>query len=187
MRRVSALRDLLEEIRLYRPADDLESRHRDGILELLSTPAPVASRDHYAPGHLTAGAFIVDPASKRLLLHHHRRLGRWLQMGGHFEPGESARETALRECIEESGLTDLAFLVPGIFDLDIHAIPAGKEPAHLHHDIRYLVATRAPDSIVRQIEESHDLGWFDLQSAERMLNEEGSPRVIAKIASRLRE
>jgi 8-oxo-dGTP pyrophosphatase MutT (NUDIX family) len=187
MRRVSALRDLLEEIRLYRPADDLEGRHRDGILELLSMPASVDSRGHYAPGHLTAGAFIVDPASRRLLLHHHRRLGRWLQMGGHFERGESARETALRECIEESGLTDLAFLVPGIFDLDIHAIPAGKEPAHLHHDIRYLVATSAPESIVRQVEESHDLAWFDLESAERMLNEEGSGRVIGKIAARLRE
>ncbi|MFN2238942.1 MAG: NUDIX hydrolase [Thermoanaerobaculia bacterium] len=184
---MSALRDLLEEIRLYRPADDLESRHRDGILELLSMPASVASRGHYAPGHLTAGAFIVDPASRRLLLHHHRRLGRWLQMGGHFEPGESARETALRESIEESGLTDLAFLMPGIFDLDIHAIPAGKEPAHLHHDIRYLVETSAPDSIVRQVEESHDLAWFDLESAERILNEEGSHRVIAKIAGRLRE
>lgn len=184
---MSAFHDLIEEIRLYRAADDLENRHRDSILALLSTAAPVASRGHYAPGHLTAGAFIVDRASRSLLLHHHRRLGRWLQMGGHFEPGESAREAALRESIEESGLTDLAFLTPGIFDLDIHAIPAGKEPGHLHHDIRYLVETAAPGAIVRQVEESHDLAWFDLESAERIMDEDGSSRVIRKIAERLRE
>lgn len=177
---------LLTELHLYRPADELEARHHRSLVNLLTMPADTFVRAHFAPGHVTASLFILDPSSSALLLHHHRRLERWLQMGGHVEAGEHPAEAALREGAEESGLTDLD-LLPGIFDLDVHAIPAGKgEPDHLHFDVRYLARTASPDGIRIDPEESNDLAWVPLAEAIPLMNEEASSRVVRKIERFLR-
>src|SRR5690349_17079955 len=83
------------------------------------------------PGHLTASAWIVDAARRRTLLTHHRKLDRWLQLGGHVDGDPDLAASALREAREESGLTRLAVVSTEFFDLDRHRIPArGEEPEH---------------------------------------------------------
>jgi 8-oxo-dGTP pyrophosphatase MutT (NUDIX family) len=173
--------DLIEELRLYHPADDAERAHYLAIIDLLTGGPKVFDRDHFTPGHVTASCFIVDPAS-RLLLHRHRRLGRWLQMGGHCIDNEVPAAAALREGAEESGLRDLELVSAGIFDLDVHAIPASKgEPDHQHFDLRYIARTVSPDAVMMQESESIDLAWVPLDEAITRMNEHGSTRAIRKI------
>lgn len=177
---------LAEELRAYQPANDLERQHRDAMLDLLAYSPNAFSRDHYVPGHFTASCFIID-GEGRLLLHHHRRLDRWLQMGGHVEEGESPETAALREGAEESGLDDLA-LAGEIFDLDIHPIPATDEhPEHSHFDVRYLARTARPEAINIDRGESNDLLWVDLERAAELMPGEESRRVIGKIEHMMRE
>lgn len=174
--------ELLEELRSYRAVDAREAQHQRDILDLLSYGVEPFSREQFVPGHVTASCFIIDTGAKRLLLHHHRRLGRWLQMGGHIDAGESARAAALREGREESGLPDLELVRDGVIDIDIHPIPAAKgEPDHTHFDVRYVARTMRPDSIMMTPGESNDLAWAALEQAETMMNEEASTRVIMKI------
>ncbi|HEU4522119.1 MAG TPA: NUDIX domain-containing protein [Thermoanaerobaculia bacterium] len=176
MKRAEAL---LQELERYEPADEAERVHRRELIELLSTSADPFSRDDFTPGHVTASAFIVDDAA-RLLLHHHRRLGRWLQMGGHVEPGETPAGAALREGMEESGLRDLRLI--GLIDLDVHVIPEGRgEPAHRHFDVRYLARTEAPASIAIDAAESVELKWTGLEEAASLMGSAESLRVIRKI------
>jgi 8-oxo-dGTP pyrophosphatase MutT (NUDIX family) len=178
---------LLDDIRRHAPADEIESRHRDSLLALLETAPDPFARDAFVPGHVTASCFIVDPAAARLLLHHHRRLNRWLQMGGHLEPDETPAAAARREGIEESGLGDLR-LTADIVDLDVHAIPPGRgEPEHFHFDVRYVAATAQPWAIRVVPAESNDLAWFALGDAEPRMNEAASSRVIRKIERLLKE
>ena len=179
---------LLALIEAHEPADEMESRHRDRFLELLTLSGDPLMRDHFEPGHITASAFVIHRESRRLLLHRHRRLGRWLQMGGHLDPAESAVVAALREAREESGLADLSLVTEGILDLDLHLIPSGKgEPDHLHFDVRYLLETRTPKAIAIQSAESEDLRWFPLDDAIGAMNETGSTRAIRKIERLIRE
>ena len=176
--------DLLAQLRRYRPADALETRHHAAIVDLVGSADGAFDRAHFVPGHITASCFIVDGG--RLLLHHHRRLNRWLQMGGHVEAGEHPEATALREGSEESGLRDLAFAIDGIFDLDVHVIPAAKgEPEHRHFDVRYVARTATPDAVAIDRNESNDLAWVPLAAAVGLMNEAASSRVIQKIRSRL--
>jgi 8-oxo-dGTP pyrophosphatase MutT (NUDIX family) len=173
---------LLEELRRYGAADDEERADVARVLELLASGSRPLHRGHYLPGHITASAYIYDRATRQLLLHHHRRLDRWLQMGGHVEEGESPREAALREAREESGLEGLALAVDRIFDVNVHAIPAGKgEPDHSHFDVRFLVSPGSETKVRLDPEESLDLRWFDLEEAERRMNEPAAARVIGKI------
>lgn len=171
---------LIEQLRAYTPVDALEAEHHRAIIGLLTNTHEPFSRHSFDPGHITASCFIVD--GDRLLLHRHRRLGRWLQMGGHVEGEETPQDAALREGAEESGLNDLAFLCDGVFDVDVHAIPAGKgEPDHRHFDVRFLAHTAHPGSISIDPSESDDLAWVPLDAAAALMNEEASSRVVRKI------
>lgn len=130
-----ALLDLLQD---HVAADADEATDLARIRALIRESAAPTSRDQFAPGHLTASAVLVDPARERTLLIKHRKLGLWLQPGGHFEPDEVVpAAAALREVQEETGLEGRAL---ELLDVDVHAIPARKQdPAHEHFDLRFLV------------------------------------------------
>ncbi|WP_426287899.1 NUDIX hydrolase [Luteibacter sp. E-22] len=109
-------------------------------------------------GHFTGSAWLVSADGERVLLMLHRKLGRWLQLGGHADGEADLAAVALREAEEESGLRDLEVL-PTIFDLDRHLIPArGDEPAHWHYDVRYVVLARGDEAFTVN-EESLALAW----------------------------
>lgn len=112
-------------------------------------------------GHFTGSAWLVSRDGQRVLLTHHRKLNRWLQLGGHAD-GETRLElVALREAEEESGLSGLR-VDAEIFDLDIHWIPERVDvPGHWHYDVRHVVRATHDESFVVS-EESHDLAWRDI-------------------------
>lgn len=171
---------LRAELERYETSDAAEERHRASMLALLDA-SDAFSRAHFTPGHFTASCYVIDEGG-RLLLHHHRRLNRWLQMGGHIEHDELPARSALREGEEESGLHDLALVGDGIFDLDIHGIPAAKgEPDHDHYDVRYLARTELPDAIAIDRAESNDLAWVTLTEAAGLMPGSESRRVLHKI------
>ncbi len=126
---------------------------------LRSSPA-VFERSH-PPGHFTGSAWLVSADGARVLLTHHRKLGRWLQLGGHADGDPDLARVALREAEEESGLAGLE-VEGGIFDLDRHAIPArGADPEHWHYDVRYVVRATASEAFAVS-EESLELAWVDI-------------------------
>lgn len=137
-------------------------------------------------GHITASALVTPADFSRVLLTHHGKLKRWLQLGGHCDGNPNVIETALREAEEESGLKNLQLASPSIFDLDIHEIPARKdEPTHFHYDVRFLVIAPEPDKI-NVSSESLDLKWFDWKAAHAVANERSMRRQFEK-AQFLRE
>jgi 8-oxo-dGTP pyrophosphatase MutT (NUDIX family) len=154
---------LIEELRAHRPADAKEAADLARILDFVTRHADPFDR-RIPEGHLTGAAFVVSAQGDRVLLVHHRKLGRWLQPGGHAEAGEAKGErVALREVLEETGIpgVHLHDRAPRPLDVDVHAIPAfGAEPAHAHLDLRYLAI--APDGAKARMapEESSDIRWF---------------------------
>lgn len=123
-------------------------------------------------GHFTASAWLVSADRRRILLTHHRKLDRWLQLGGHADGDRDLARAALREAGEESGLAGLS-VDRELFDLDRHWIPRHADvPAHWHYDVRYVVRTGGDEDFVVS-DESHDLAWRDI--AALVDDEEADP------------
>lgn len=148
----------------HQPADVKEARDIQLIKSLIATHPNILNMNCEI-GHITASAVIVELESCRTLLHYHKRLNRWLQVGGHLDYETDIAQAALREAREETGLPDLAFHPPtdkpAPIDYDVHAIPAsGDLPAHLHLDFRYVLVTGKPDAIASSVGESTRFRWL---------------------------
>jgi len=133
-----------------------------------------------AEGHLTGSAWLVSRDGRRVLLTHHRKLGKWLQLGGHADGDHDLARVALREAEEESGLRDLV-VEPELFDLDCHWIPPRKEDAgHYHWDMRYVVRATGDESFTVS-DESHALAWREVRE---LVDEPGLDESVRRMAAR---
>jgi 8-oxo-dGTP pyrophosphatase MutT (NUDIX family) len=140
------------------PADLRERRARLRLLEALGRlPRPFARLG--GPTHVTGSAIVVG--RRGVILHRHKRMGMWLQPGGHLEPGESPWRAAAREATEETGLPLRP--PPGgsrLVHVDVHPAPF----QHVHLDLRYLLL--APDGDPSPGPgESPDARWFSWPEA----------------------
>jgi 8-oxo-dGTP pyrophosphatase MutT (NUDIX family) len=154
-RDLAAATTLLEN---YRPSEMRQLETRARMLAWIERFPRDAHLRKRLEGHLTASALVVNQAGTHALLTHHKKLDRWLQLGGHCDGDANLVRVALREAIEESGIADLT-IDPSVIDLDIHPIPPrGEEPAHLHLDVRFVVhAPRGAREF--KSDESHALAW----------------------------
>jgi len=131
------------------------------------------------PGHFTGSAWVVSADGERALLMHHRKLGIWVQPGGHADGDGDLAAVALREAEEETGLPGLR-LEGGVYDLDRHLIPPrGNDPAHFHYDVRFVVRAGADEAFVVN-EESHALAWIPVRDIASDAQADASVRRMAR-------
>lgn len=173
------LRELLATLDLAAGSEEAPLLQR--MLELLDSGRPCFERSAF-PAHFTGSALVLSADGARTLLHHHRKLDRWMQFGGHCEGDADILRVAQREALEESGIAGLTPLQSTPFDLDIHEIPARPatgEPAHFHYDIRFLLAAPAEARFTCS-EESLALRWFTPEEALALPLGSGLQRLTRK-------
>lgn len=185
---LSQLEDILDE---HQPLDDKEREDVATIKQLIRAHPNIMNMNCEV-GHITASAVIVDITSHQVLLHFHKRLNRWLQVGGHGDYETDFALVAMREAQEETGLRDLAFLpadkpiVP--IDYDVHSIPQNKDfPEHLHLDFRYVLTTSQPDALSPEDGESAQFKWLAFDEALSLTDIDDSLKRLLRKAQRLVE
>jgi 8-oxo-dGTP pyrophosphatase MutT (NUDIX family) len=179
----SPANELLDDVREYRPFDERERAMRERLAGFLETHGMRAFDRSLTPGHVTASAWIVDPERRRAVLLHHRKLERWLQLGGHVDGDPDVRRSALREAREESGLRTLRFIADAIYDIDVHRIPArGSEAEHDHYDLRFALEADPREPLVRNAE-SHNVRWIALTDLEAYAIDDSVRRLAAKTST----
>ncbi len=175
-----------EAIKAYDPCDLEEQGFKEDILTLLHQTDHPFSREN-VEGHITGSAFVVDAELSKTCMIKHKKLGMWLQPGGHCDGNQEVDQTALRETQEEMGLTHLK-LIPTIFDIDVHVIPEKEkngtlEPEHKHYDIRYLIVANEHEKPVLQEDEIDDVAWLMFEEAVKLNPWRPFSRMVDKILS----
>lgn len=169
----------------YQPLNQEDDRQRATILAFVEKNTDCFERTNIT-GHITGSAWVVDAAGQQVLLTHHKKLGKWLQLGGHVDGNPDVLAAALREAKEESGLDCLKPLTAEIFDIDLHLIPAREqEPAHYHYDIRFAVcAGEGIDAVLSA--ESNALAWVRMDQLENFSTEPSLLRMREKWLTKIK-
>lgn len=148
----------IAELSRYRAPDDRAAASVEAARRRLARPPDPFDR-HGDPVHVTGSALVVGERGTVLLLH--KRLGIWVQPGGHVDPGELPAQAALREATEETGLA-VRHPASGALLGHVDEHPAGE---HIHLDFRYVVWA-PPDDPRPQPGESQHVRWFSWAEAD---------------------
>jgi len=133
-------------------------------------------------GHVTGSAWVLNPARTHTLMMHHRKIGLWLQPGGHADGNPDIQQVVLKETSEESGipLPKISLVDEDIFDVDIHTVyPSEHDDRHEHFDVRFLVEIDDHLEIPGN-SESHQIGWIALDEVSHFNNALSLRRMIQK-------
>lgn len=147
--------DVRAELATYDPVEPEQLALREQFLARMDSPLPTSRAG--APDHLTASAIVLSHSLEQVLLVLHRKVGLWMQPGGHVDDEDCClAAAAVREAVEETGVEGLALASHVPVHLERHAAPCGAE----HHlDVRFLL--RASESAPATVsEESLDVAWW---------------------------
>ena len=169
---------VLEQLAEYRSRCSEESPTIDRFEAFVSGEPQCFQRNCWS-GHVTGSAWVVNLRQTHVLLTHHRKLDRWLQLGGHSDGDGDLLRVACREAVEESGLV-VEPVRDVLFDIDIHLIPARQdEPAHHHFDVRFALRAVGGDAY-RVSDESHALRWVKIDEIDTYTTEPSMLRMAEK-------
>lgn len=169
---------LIELLEKYTPAPQ-EADSKQNILFFIESNPNCFDRT-LEVGHITGSAWLVNKSGDKALLMHHRKLDKWLQLGGHADGESDILSVALKEAQEESGIQNIEPVMNDIFDIDIHKIPSNsKEREHFHYDVRFLLQVKSDEDFLSN-QESKELRWISKNKKELPTNEESVTRLFDK-------
>ena len=180
--------ELRAQLAAYAQRQPAHAALADEFSTLLDDPENPFLRERLA-GHFTGSAWLVSADGERVLLTHHRKLDRWLQLGGHADGDRNLARVALKEAEEESGLSGLVLEDGALFDIDKHWIPERRNvPGHWHYDARYVVRAVGSEQFAIS-EESLALAWREIRDVAAAVidapdNDDSLPRMAKRWLAR---
>ncbi len=170
---------LLQLLENHQPFNPEETQFKLQMIEFVNQNPDCFERSLLI-GHITGSAWIVDKSRKFTLLTHHRKLDKWFQTGGHCDGDSDVLNVAIKEAMEETGLTDIQAISANIFDIDIHEIPERKGvPTHLHYDVRFLLEADMNEPLIIS-SESSDLAWVERSKVSQLNDSQSIMRMALK-------
>lgn len=156
----AAASTLTDDLASWRPTDAQTDAWRTDCLDLLLAEGGAALDRERCREHVTASCVVLTDDLSHVLLTLHRKVGLWLQLGGHVEPGDATvPQAARREAREESGIPGLELLTGRPADLERQDVGHALARCSVHWDLGYVaLADRAAPITVS--DESDLVEWW---------------------------
>ena len=183
--------DIVSAIEAYRPCCEQEQRDKAVILSFLKTNPDAFLRSNLV-AHMTASAWVVNPARDQVLMVYHKIYDSWSWTGGHADGDTDLARVALREVREETGVRSARLVSEEIFSLEVltvdgHIKHGAYVPSHLHMNVTYLIEADEHDPLTVCPEENSGVRWFSLDGALAASSEPWFvERIYKKLNARLR-
>ena len=151
-------KEIRNEVEMNQPLDELEQESKRDVLSWIDSGVEICrlKKPDVPPKHLISYFAVVD--GNYVLLVDHINAELWLPTGGHVEPDEHPRTTALREAKEELSI-DGEFLHDGPLFLTITET-VGKTAGHTDVSIWYTLKGDRLSRLVFDDSEFHSVCWF---------------------------
>lgn len=177
-----------EDIERYLPCCQQEERDKALMLRFLASAPDVFSRENQT-AHMTASAWVVNPARDRVLMVYHKIYDSWSWTGGHADGDEDLAAVALREVREETGVKSARLLSRDILSLEILTVDGHEKhgeyvPSHLHMNVTYLIEADDTEPLTVCEEENSAVQWFTPKAA---LEASTEPWFVERIYKKLIE
>ena len=184
--------DIRQAIREYQPYNEQEERDKALILDFLAKNGDAFLRENRV-AHMTASAWVVNPARDRVLMVYHRIYDSWSWTGGHADGEEDLAAVALREVREETGVKSARLLSDEIFSLEVLTVDGHEKrgeyvSSHLHLNVTWLIEADDHDPLTVCEAENSGVRWFTPEGALAASTEPWFvERIYRKLNDRLRE
>ena len=182
---------LISALQAYNPWNEQEKKDLQLILACLEGCADIFTREN-ALAHMTASAWVVNPARDKVLMAYHNIYDSWSWLGGHADGDTDLLRVALREVTEESGIQAVRPLSASPFSVesltvDGHIKRGQYVSSHLHLNVTYLLEADDSISPSAKPDENRAVGWFPLEEAVAASSEPWfRERIYSKLNEKLR-
>lgn len=178
--------DIVRDIAAYEPINEQERRDKELMLRFISEHEDAFSRENLI-AHMTASAWLVNPARDRVLMVYHRIFDSWSWTGGHADGERDLLSVALREVAEETGVDHLRPVTEDIFSLEILTVDGHEKrgryvPSHLHMNVTYLIEADDTQPLKVRPDENSGVQWFTPETALEVSTE---PWFVERIYKKL--
>ena len=158
-----------DEIAAYEPFNEQERRDRELILHFLDSNPDAFLRSNTL-AHMTASAWVVNPARDKVLLVYHRLYDSWSWTGGHADGETDLLGVALREVREETGVQHLRPVSTAIYSIESLTVDGHEKrgvyvSSHLHLNVTDLIEADEHDTLQICEAENSGVRWFAREEA----------------------
>lgn len=182
------IKRLEKQIREYMPFNEQEEKDRANLLKWLESGVDILTRENET-AHLTASAWVVNPDRSRVLMAYHNLYDSWAWLGGHADGDGDLQHVAMKEVMEESGLSKVRLLSDEPFSIEIlsvdgHAKKGRYVSTHLHLNVTYLMEADLQQPIRPKQDENSAVAWI---LAEQIAEKSTEPWFVKNVYGKLCE
>lgn len=182
--------NLREQLENYQPYNEQEAADLSVILHLLDTQEDIFTRENKT-AHMSASSWLLNRTHDKVLMIYHNIYQSWSWTGGHADGEEDLLAVAIREAMEETGVTDIrpvnakeSIFSVEILTVDGHEKRGAYVPSHLHLNVTYLLEADEEEVLRVKPDENSGVKWFTLEEA---LKECSEPWMIERIYKKLND
>lgn len=162
-------------IAAFIPTCEQETLDQKLILSFMDANPDCLTRQNKT-AHMTASAWVVNPARDKVLMVYHNIYDSWSWSGGHADGESDLQSVAYREAREETGIEILKPLMDGpvsmeVITVDGHVKKGEYVSSHLHMNLTYLFEAPEDQALSVKEDENSGVAWIPKDALSEYVSE----------------